>query len=178
MSRWLKWIFQVPAIRRGHQEFAKTDFLRCATVLLVTISVGAGGLLSEEKLRKNGVTYLGWQTGNNQFTTCGKKTVSIENGKIDETPEKCPKEGGPDVAGNKPITLIGTVAAFDVQARTVDVKDSKGEVFKLFVPASAEKGTTGFQNIRLGESVTMSVPVPGRADKIKWNAAYQGSKPQ
>lgn len=178
MLRWPKWIFRAPEINTNYQGFAKAKWLHCAIVLVVTISLGAGGMFSEEKLRKNGVTYLGWQTGNNQFTTCGKKTVSIENGKIDETPEKCPKEGGPSVTSQAPIKLVGTVASFDAQARTVDVKDSKGEIFKLFVPASAEKGTTGFQNIRLGESVTIIVPVPGRADKITWNATYQDAKPQ
>jgi hypothetical protein len=159
-----KSISRVPRTRSSGTRFIRCDWFRYVLVLMVVLFVGSR-LSGEEKLKKNGVTYLGWQTGTNQFTTCNKKQLSIEPGKIDVTPEKCADSGGPNVARHAPITVVGTVASVDVKTRTISLKNDKGEFFKLFVPVSAEKYGS-LRNLQIGEPVTVEIPVTGRADSL------------
>ena len=57
--------------------------------------------MGEERLRKKGADYLGWQTAKTKFTLCDKKLIDIGDGNVEKSQDKCAQPPGP-----APITWI------------------------------------------------------------------------
>jgi hypothetical protein len=118
-------------------------------------------LHSEEKLKKKGVFYLGWQSTMTEFKTCDKRLIKIEDGMVEKTQDKCPDDSGPGAA-SQPIK--GTIGAIDLENRMIEIKEEKGTTRKLFFPKVAEQSRLPLEKFKVGDSITVFVPTEGRAD--------------
>jgi hypothetical protein len=148
--------------------------------LLFAFFIGLSGTaVAEEMLIKGEAKYLGWQNKNKEnFITCKKGDIPIENGKIESTNEKCPKDG-------RPVPLAATVTYVDANNRTLRVKNENGE-FNFFFPETDEiKSKVKLKDIKIGDNVIITSPIAGRAvaikipvvaEKKKLSPAYDKSK--
>lgn len=133
--------------------------------LLFVASIGLSStVIAEEWLSKGEAKYLGWRawyTSEIKFRTCSNDLIPIEDGKIEEADEKCPKNG-------TPAPLVAIVTYVDVNNRALQVKNENGKLFNFFFPETAEIiSKIKLKDIKIGDKVTVTSPVAGRAEAIK-----------
>lgn len=136
----------------------------CQLLFMVSISLPYP-VMAEEMLYKEEAKYLGWHTGKKKFTTCSGNIIEVGTGRIEETNEKCEKTKPP-----LPVNTIikGRVENINYDNRTFQIKDEKGEFRLLFFPlADEEKGKVKLKDIQIGNEVSVTTPIKGRAEAIE-----------
>jgi hypothetical protein len=134
-------------------------------LIYAVLSTGTLALRGEDMLIKKGAMYIGWQTATNEFRTCRGPKIAIGDGVIAKTTEKCPKDPPPNPnAAEFPLKLNGTVLAVDAEKRTIQIKSDKGLTYVLFLPKQGETASHHFADMKVGDQVTVAVPINGRAD--------------
>lgn len=143
----------------------------CSYILLITFIILSDIVMAEEILIKRRVKYLGWQTSKDKFITCYKNIIEIEDGRIEKTNDKCPKRFGPG-----PLVVSGTIEGVDVYNKTFKVRTKEGrEISNLFYPGATIDvmtksgnltGKQKFYDLKTGDRVRVTVPIPGRAEAI------------
>jgi hypothetical protein len=131
--------------------------------LLVAIAIllGAGYAAGEELLVKGESKFLGWKTGIDDFKTCKKRSMRIENGKIEKTNQKC------EESTLRPTMVRGEVEQVDESKRTVRIRDAQGVSHKVFYAEPGLAGDDiGSMGLKAGDKVVATVPVEGRAERV------------
>ena len=126
-------------------------------VLLGTLVPGS----AEEVLVKGDARYLGWKVADAKFKTCQSKELTIANGLIQKTSDKCGSGPGPG-----PFTATADVLEVDEGASTITIgKDGKRGT-KFFFPSDAQEKSGLSIGTLKGAHVKITGPVNGRASFV------------
>jgi hypothetical protein len=116
------------------------------------------------------IQYLGWAQPEGNFLTCRKTTITIGQGKIEKTQEKCPPDSGPTFffgLGPSSFRLVGEVDGINTTTKTLKVKEEFGGTKAFYyLPADLGPKSISLDDIKVGDKITITGPMQGRADAI------------
>lgn len=126
---------------------------------------------AEDRLSKEGgLLFLGWAQPGGKFLTCNNNTVAIGQGKIEQVQEKCPLDSGAVIlfgSSLSPFMVTGEVEGKATATNTLKLKNEFGVTKSFYyLPASLESGAISLKDIKVGDKITITGPMQGRADTI------------
>lgn len=135
------------------------------------VCLSEGLASAEDRLsKKDGAVYLGWAQPGGSFLTCAKNPIPIGEGKIEQAQEKCPHNWAfPFLFGSRPspFRVIGEVEGKDTVTNTLKLKETSGDTKSFYyLPTDLGSGAISFNDIQIGEKITITGPMQGRADAI------------
>lgn len=120
------------------------------------------------------ITYIGWQTAKDKFTTCDHNKLNIDHGKVTKTKRVCtddnyiqPLAALPSKASD--YTIIGTIKKINPDKSTFQIMDNKGHL-ATFYYSEINKNVgkiIQFQNLKINEKVIVTTPIEERAISVQ-----------
>src|SRR4030042_3515593 len=82
----------------------------------------------EKLLIKGNAIYLGWKINETEFMDCDENIIPIDNGSIEDTPQRCEKPG------MGLTSCIGTFKSFDESKNSITLKENNKDSCVVSLP--------------------------------------------